>query len=97
MGNAGASHISIEFGIHGPSFTISTACSSATHAIGHAFWLVRSGAAPLAIAGGTFLFLGVHAVDGAWKSRGAGPAFIPALAGAAGAAILQQGLRMAFR
>jgi zinc and cadmium transporter len=52
---------------------------------------------PLAIAGGTFLFLGVHAVDGAWKSRGARLAFIPALAGAAGAAILQQGLRMAFK
>jgi hypothetical protein len=52
---------------------------------------------PLAIAGGTFLFLGVHAVDGAWKQRGAWPAFIPALAGAAGAAILQQGIRMAAR
>ena len=29
MANAGASHISMEFGITGPSFTISTACSSA--------------------------------------------------------------------
>jgi zinc transporter ZupT len=52
---------------------------------------------PLAIAGGTFLFLGVHAVDGDWKRRGARPAFIPAIAGAAGAALLQQGLRMAVR
>lgn len=52
---------------------------------------------PLAIAGGTFLFLGVHAVDSDWKRRGARPAFIPALAGAAGAALLQQGLRMAAR
>lgn len=52
---------------------------------------------PLAIAGGTFLFLGVHAVHGDWKRRGARPAFIPALAGAAGAALLQQGLRMAVR
>src|SRR5438270_10143719 len=34
MANAGASHISMEFGITGPSFTISTACSSAAHAIG---------------------------------------------------------------
>jgi zinc and cadmium transporter len=63
------------------------------------YWLTPAAwvSYPLAIAGGTFLFLGVHAVHGAWKSRGAGPAFIPALAGAAGAAILQQGLRMAFR
>lgn len=52
---------------------------------------------PLAIAGGTFLFLGVHAVGSDWKRRGARPAFIPALAGAAGAALLQQGLRMAAR
>jgi zinc transporter ZupT len=52
---------------------------------------------PLAVAGGTFLFLGVHAVHGDWKRRGARPAFIPALAGAAGAALLQQGLRMAVR
>src|SRR5260370_5345103 len=52
MANAGASHISMEFGITGPSYTISTACSSASHAIGQAFWMVRSGAAPLAITGG---------------------------------------------
>src|SRR5271156_961770 len=52
MSNAGASHISMEFGMHGPAYTISTACSSSAHAIGNALWLVRSGAAPLAIAGG---------------------------------------------
>jgi len=53
MANAGASHISMEFGITGPSYTISTACSSASHAIGQAFWMVRSGMAPLAIGGGS--------------------------------------------
>ena len=53
MANAGASHISMEFGITGPSFTLSTACSSAAHAIGQAFWMVRSGATDLAIAGGS--------------------------------------------
>jgi nodulation protein E len=60
MSNAGASHISMEFGLHGPSYNISTACSSAAHAIGNALWMVRSGAAPLAIAGGSEapLFLG---------------------------------------
>ena len=53
MANAGASHISMEFGIVGPSFTISTACSSAGHAIGQAYWMVRSGATELAICGGS--------------------------------------------
>jgi nodulation protein E len=60
MSNAGASHISMEFGLHGPAYTFSTACSSSAHAIGNALWMVRSGAAPLAIAGGSEapLFLG---------------------------------------
>ena len=53
MANAGASHISMEFGITGPSYTISTACSSAAHAIGQAYWMVRSGATDLAITGGS--------------------------------------------
>ncbi len=53
MANAGASHISMEFGITGPAFTISTACSSAAHAIGQAWWMVRSGLTDLAITGGS--------------------------------------------
>jgi nodulation protein E len=53
MANAGASRISLEFGITGPVYTISTACSSANHAIGQAFWMVRNGAAEIAIAGGS--------------------------------------------
>jgi nodulation protein E len=53
MANAGASHISMEFGIMGPSFTISTACASAGHAIGQAYWMVRSGVTDLAITGGS--------------------------------------------
>ncbi len=53
MSNAGASHISMHFGIQGPAYTISTACASSAHAIGQAFHMVRSGAAPIAIAGGS--------------------------------------------
>jgi nodulation protein E len=52
MSNAGTSHISMQFGIQGPSYTISTACASSGHAIGQAFHMVRSGTAPVAIAGG---------------------------------------------
>ncbi len=53
MANAGASQISTELGLTGPSFTLSTACSSANHAIGQAFWLVRQGVLDVALAGGS--------------------------------------------
>ncbi len=53
MANAGASHISMEFGITGPSFTISTACASAGHAIGQAAQMIRAGQTDLAITGGS--------------------------------------------
>ncbi len=53
MSNAGASHICMQYGIQGPAYTISTACSSSAHAIGQAFWMVRSGQVPMAIAGGS--------------------------------------------
>ncbi len=53
MANAGASIISMEMGITGPTFTLSTACSSANHAIGLAFKMIRSGEADLALAGGS--------------------------------------------
>ena len=52
MANAGASHISMDLGLSGPVYTISTACSSANHAIGQAFRLVRDGQAELAVTGG---------------------------------------------
>jgi nodulation protein E len=53
MANAGASRISLEYGITGPVYTVSTACSSANHAIGQAYWMVRNGSAEAAIAGGS--------------------------------------------
>ena len=52
MSNAAASQISMEFGLSGPVFNVSTACASANHAIGQAVMLVRSGVADLALAGG---------------------------------------------
>jgi nodulation protein E len=53
MENAAASRISLETGVVGPTYTVSTACSSSNHAIGQAFWMVRSGAVRMAIAGGS--------------------------------------------
>ncbi|HTH54123.1 MAG TPA: beta-ketoacyl-[acyl-carrier-protein] synthase family protein [Edaphobacter sp.] len=52
MSSSGASNISIDLGITGPTLDISTACASATHAMGLAFHMVRSGMATAAIAGG---------------------------------------------
>jgi nodulation protein E len=53
MSNAGASRVSFEYGITGPVFTVSTACSSANHSIGQAFRMVRSGEVEVAVAGGS--------------------------------------------
>lgn len=53
MMNAGASHICMDLGVVGPALTTATACSSANHAIGLAFWMVRSGQVEVAITGGS--------------------------------------------
>jgi nodulation protein E len=53
MANAGASRVSFECGITGPVYTVSTACSSANHALGQAFWMVRGGQVEVALAGGS--------------------------------------------
>ena len=53
MGNGGASAITMDLGFRGPSFAISSACSSATHAIGQALAMLRSGLADVAVAGGS--------------------------------------------
>jgi nodulation protein E len=53
MISASASHITMEHGITGPSFTVASACASANHAIGIAFHMVRSGSVEVAVTGGT--------------------------------------------
>jgi nodulation protein E len=52
MVNAPASQISMHCGLRGPAFVVASACASATHAIGLAFQMVRSGGAPCAVTGG---------------------------------------------
>jgi nodulation protein E len=67
MGNAPVSQISIEFGLTGPAWSVSTACSSSNHAIAQAFQLVRSGAVDAAVTGGTesvLCFGGIKAWEG---------------------------------
>jgi beta-ketoacyl-acyl-carrier-protein synthase II len=53
MHNAAASQICMEYGAQGPSLGISTACSSAGHAIGEAFHFIKFGLADLMLAGGS--------------------------------------------
>lgn len=53
MANSGASMIGMRYGLTGASFTTSTACSSANHAIAQAFWMIRQGQLEMAIAGGS--------------------------------------------
>ena len=67
MHNAAASHVAMEFGLKGPSFTTSTACASANHAMGQAFQLVRAGAADVMLTGGSeamLCFGGIKAWEG---------------------------------
>jgi nodulation protein E len=53
MINAPCCHITMEHGITGPSFVVASACSSANHAIGVAFQMVRAGMVDAAVTGGT--------------------------------------------
>jgi 3-oxoacyl-[acyl-carrier-protein] synthase II len=65
MYNASACHISQRFGIKGAGFTLSTACSSGTHAIGEAYRLIKDGYADVNIAGGSEATLS-QAIFSAW-------------------------------
>jgi zinc transporter ZupT len=58
-----------------------------------ASWIVS----PLGLTAGWIFYLGFHAFHEEWKRRGAGPAFVSALTGLAGAAALQRGAEALFR
>jgi nodulation protein E len=67
MNNAAASHVSMEWNLKGPSFTVATACASSNHAMGLAFQIVRSGASRAMITGGSesmLCFGGIKAWEG---------------------------------
>ncbi len=67
MINAATSHITMEHGLTGPAYSIASACSSATHAIGHAFHMVRSGMVDVAVTGGTEATITVGTMKG-WEA-----------------------------
>lgn len=53
MANAASAQVSIEFGLKGPNAAVSTACASASNAIGDALKLIQYDEADLVITGGT--------------------------------------------
>lgn len=53
LNNEAAANVSMYFGIHGPSWTISTACASGSDALGLGLDMIRSGRLDMCLAGGT--------------------------------------------
>lgn len=51
--NEAAGNVSMRFGLHGVSWTITTACASGTDALGNALDIIRSGRMDMCLAGGT--------------------------------------------
>ena len=67
MNNAAASHVSMQYNLRGPSFTVATACASSNHAMGQAFMMIRSGMADVMVTGvseSMLCFGGVKAWEG---------------------------------
>lgn len=67
MNSAGASHVAMQFGLRGPSFSVSTACASSNHAMGLAFQAIRGGGATVMVTGGSesmLCFGGIKAWEG---------------------------------
>ncbi len=70
MPNGAAGMLAIEYGIHGPSNTIATACASGNDAIGQAFRAIQYGELDAALAGGTETII-THVAVGGFERAGA--------------------------
>lgn len=64
MPNGAAGMLAIEYGIHGPSTTITTACAAGCDAVGHAFRAIRRGELAAALTGGAESILASVAIAG---------------------------------
>ncbi|MFZ9199951.1 MAG: beta-ketoacyl-[acyl-carrier-protein] synthase family protein [Paracoccaceae bacterium] len=66
MHSAAASHISMEMGLMGPAFSVSSACASSNHAIGLAAQMLRAGGVDAVLAGGSEAMLAFGGIK-AWE------------------------------
>ncbi len=66
---APSAHVAMLHGIHGPAFTISSACASSAHALGEAMHMIRAGRVDVAIVGGAEACLNRGSWTG-WQSLG---------------------------
>ena len=64
IGNMAAGHVSIAFGLKGPSSCVVTACATGTNNIGDAFKVIQRGDADVMVAGGTEASISGAAVAG---------------------------------
>lgn len=69
MVTAPAAQVAMLLGVHGPVFTISSACASSAHALGEAMHMIRSGRADVVLAGGAEACLNRGSITG-WQSLG---------------------------
>ncbi len=69
MYNSLSAVLSMTFGLTGPNYVVVSACASATHAIGEAFWRIRAGRDERVLAGGAEAFFN-PLFFGAWSRLG---------------------------
>jgi 3-oxoacyl-[acyl-carrier-protein] synthase II len=69
MPNGAAGMIAIDYGIQGPSTTITTACAAGSDAVGHAFRAIRRGELDVVLAGGSESIITHVAIGGFEQAR----------------------------
>ena len=81
MPSAPAGQISMEYGLRGPVFAVTSACASSNHALASAADQLRLGRADVMLAGGADAPLVYRIPEGLGSAEGAGPRHLPAFLG----------------